>query len=259
MHPAGAGPAATRPRASAAGSRPNGRGPSPACAMPRPRSSRPTSSNPSTRLAARARGDRDGLPRPEARGLLKAAGADVQRRQRARAVRARAGVERIQTAPSSFTLHATNPAHALEIGGDWIAFGSVGERAERRRPRPRPTGRQPRRLPGPHPAVPDARARALLRRLPGRADRPPRVGAPPRCHPRSADAGRQADPLPTRWAGSGTATPSRWSGSPAASTTRRSSASPRSSRSSTRRRRCDSTRRCSRASSRCRRATRSWS
>jgi trimethylamine--corrinoid protein Co-methyltransferase len=34
-------------------------------------------------------------------------------------------VERIKTAPSSFTLHATNPEHDLEIGGDWMAFGSV--------------------------------------------------------------------------------------------------------------------------------------
>ena len=33
--------------------------------------------------------------------------------------------ERIRTAPASFTLHAPDPAHDLEIGGDWIAFGSV--------------------------------------------------------------------------------------------------------------------------------------
>ena len=31
--------------------------------------------------------------------------------------------ELIRTAPSTFTLHARNPAHDLEIGGDWIAFG----------------------------------------------------------------------------------------------------------------------------------------
>jgi trimethylamine--corrinoid protein Co-methyltransferase len=31
----------------------------------------------------------------------------------------------IATAPSQFTLHATNPAHHLTIGGDHIAFGSV--------------------------------------------------------------------------------------------------------------------------------------
>jgi trimethylamine--corrinoid protein Co-methyltransferase len=33
--------------------------------------------------------------------------------------------ERIKTAPASFTLHARNPEHHLEIGGDWMAFGSV--------------------------------------------------------------------------------------------------------------------------------------
>ena len=33
-----------------------------------------------------------------------------------------------------------------------MAFGSVAQRAERRRPRPRPAGRQPGRLPEPHPA-----------------------------------------------------------------------------------------------------------
>ena len=62
--------------------------------------------------------------------------------------------------PSSFTLHARNPAHDLRIGGDWMAFGSVGQRAERRRPGPRPAGRQPRRLPEPHPPVPDAQRRS---------------------------------------------------------------------------------------------------
>ena len=58
-----------------------------------------------------------------------------------------------QTAPASFTLHATNPAHDLVIGGDWMAFGSVASAPNVDGPRPRPAGRQPRRLPGPHPAV----------------------------------------------------------------------------------------------------------
>ncbi len=31
----------------------------------------------------------------------------------------------VEQAPSSFTLHATNPAHNLVIGGDMVAFGSV--------------------------------------------------------------------------------------------------------------------------------------
>jgi trimethylamine---corrinoid protein Co-methyltransferase len=29
------------------------------------------------------------------------------------------------SAPAEFTLHATNPAHSLHIGGNWVAFGSV--------------------------------------------------------------------------------------------------------------------------------------
>ncbi len=62
---------------------------------------------------------------PEARDLLKAAGADVQDGSERVRFAPELVLERIQTAPSSFTLHATNPAHALEIGGDWIAFGSV--------------------------------------------------------------------------------------------------------------------------------------
>jgi trimethylamine--corrinoid protein Co-methyltransferase len=35
-------------------------------------------------------------------------------------------LERIRTAPSSFTLHAWNPEHDLHIGDDWLAFGTVG-------------------------------------------------------------------------------------------------------------------------------------
>ena len=34
--------------------------------------------------------------------------------------------ETIKTAPSSFTLHARNPEHDLQLGGDWVAFGTVG-------------------------------------------------------------------------------------------------------------------------------------
>jgi trimethylamine---corrinoid protein Co-methyltransferase len=62
---------------------------------------------------------------PEARDVLRAAGARVEAgSERVRFDRAMVE-ERIRTAPSSFTLHAPNPAHHLEIGGDWIAFGSV--------------------------------------------------------------------------------------------------------------------------------------
>ncbi len=61
----------------------------------------------------------------EARSLLAAAGADVEEgTQRVRFDRALV-LEHVAKAPSHFTLHATNPAHSLQIGGDWIAFGSV--------------------------------------------------------------------------------------------------------------------------------------
>jgi trimethylamine---corrinoid protein Co-methyltransferase len=60
-----------------------------------------------------------------ARDLLKGAGARVEDgTQRVRFDRDMV-LERIRTAPSEFTLHATNPEHDLEIGGDWTAFGSV--------------------------------------------------------------------------------------------------------------------------------------
>src|SRR3954453_21510960 len=34
--------------------------------------------------------------------------------------------ELIKTAPAQLTLHARNPAYDVELGGDWIAFGTVG-------------------------------------------------------------------------------------------------------------------------------------
>ncbi len=62
---------------------------------------------------------------PESREVLRAAGARVEPgTERVRFDRAMVE-ERIRTAPASFTLHAPNPAHDLEIGGDWVAFGSV--------------------------------------------------------------------------------------------------------------------------------------
>jgi len=62
---------------------------------------------------------------PESRSLLAAAGADVDPAgTRVRFDRALV-LERIVTAPATFTLHARNPAHSLAIGGDMMAFGSV--------------------------------------------------------------------------------------------------------------------------------------
>jgi trimethylamine---corrinoid protein Co-methyltransferase len=63
---------------------------------------------------------------PTARDVLKAAGAETSPdTQRVRFDPAMVE-EWIRTAPSSFTLHASNPDHDLEIGGDWMAFGTVG-------------------------------------------------------------------------------------------------------------------------------------
>lgn len=63
---------------------------------------------------------------PEARDVLAAHGADVRPGE----VRVRFDPalieERIVTAPAEFTLHAVNPANNLVMGGDWVAFGSVG-------------------------------------------------------------------------------------------------------------------------------------
>jgi len=63
---------------------------------------------------------------PHAREVLRAAGAEVEPgSQRVRFDPAMV-VEIIRTAPSTFTLHARNPAHDVRLGGDWIAFGTVG-------------------------------------------------------------------------------------------------------------------------------------
>jgi trimethylamine---corrinoid protein Co-methyltransferase len=61
-----------------------------------------------------------------ARNLLKQAGADVEPDSQRVRFDPDMVLERIRTAPSTFTLHTTNPDHALQIGGDWTAFGTVG-------------------------------------------------------------------------------------------------------------------------------------
>ncbi|MFL5754691.1 MAG: trimethylamine methyltransferase family protein [Chloroflexota bacterium] len=59
----------------------------------------------------------------EARDLLRSAGARVDG-NRVRFDPAFV-TERIASAPSSFRFHARNPERTLEIGGEWMAFGSV--------------------------------------------------------------------------------------------------------------------------------------
>ncbi len=62
---------------------------------------------------------------PEARQLLAEAGASVEvGSERVRFDREMIA-DTISTAPSSFTLHSRNPEHNLQIGGDYMAFGSV--------------------------------------------------------------------------------------------------------------------------------------
>ena len=60
---------------------------------------------------------------PDARELMKKAGAKVEN-QRVR-FDPEMVLEMIKTCPSEFKLHARNPAHTLNIGGNWMAFGSV--------------------------------------------------------------------------------------------------------------------------------------
>jgi trimethylamine--corrinoid protein Co-methyltransferase len=62
---------------------------------------------------------------PEARVLLKEAGAEVtEGSQRVRMDRALV-LEAMATAPERFRLHARNPAHDLDIGGDHLCFGQI--------------------------------------------------------------------------------------------------------------------------------------
>ena len=62
----------------------------------------------------------------DAREVLRAAGATVEPgSQRVRFDPAMV-TELIKTAPTQFTLHARNPARHVELGGDWVAFGTVG-------------------------------------------------------------------------------------------------------------------------------------
>ena len=61
-----------------------------------------------------------------ARELLRAAGARVEPGSERVRFDPDMVVEKIRTAPSQFTLHATNPDRALQMGGNWTAFGTVG-------------------------------------------------------------------------------------------------------------------------------------
>ena len=63
---------------------------------------------------------------PESRGLLADAGADVEPDSERVRFDPDLVTERIRTCPSEFRLHSWNPDHTITIGGDHMAFGSVG-------------------------------------------------------------------------------------------------------------------------------------
>ncbi len=62
----------------------------------------------------------------EAREALKAAGAQTSPDTQRVRFDPDLVTETIKSALSTFTLHARNPDHDLQMGGDWMAFGTVG-------------------------------------------------------------------------------------------------------------------------------------
>src|SRR3954452_19349432 len=62
----------------------------------------------------------------DAREVLRAAGAETTPDSLRVRFDPAMVTELIKTAPAQFTLHARNPAYDVELGGDWIAFGTVG-------------------------------------------------------------------------------------------------------------------------------------
>ncbi len=62
----------------------------------------------------------------DARELLKAAGAHTEPDSQRVRFDPDMVTEKIRSAPSDFTLHARNPERDVRLGGDWVAFGTVG-------------------------------------------------------------------------------------------------------------------------------------
>ena len=194
----------------------------------------------------------------EAKAILKDGGADVDpASNRVRFDPALWSRRRSAWRRKQFTLHARNPERSLVIGGRHVAFCLGRQRAQFLRPRGRPPARQPARLS----RISSGSARASIRSISGAAIRSSRSTSTPRCaistRCSTCSRCRTSRSTPTASGASAISTRSRWRRSRAASTTRRWSASLRSSPSSIRPRRCGSTRRCWKASSRWRGAIRS--
>ncbi len=62
---------------------------------------------------------------PEAKVLLRQAGADVDPDSDRVRIDRHLISESVAKAPSSYTLHARNPEHNLQMGGRWLTFGAV--------------------------------------------------------------------------------------------------------------------------------------
>src|SRR6476646_7750838 len=62
----------------------------------------------------------------DARDVLRAAGAIVTPDSQRVRFDPEMVNELIKTAPATFTLHARNPERDVQLGGDWVAFGTVG-------------------------------------------------------------------------------------------------------------------------------------
>ena len=138
---------------------------------------------------------------PEARALLKAAGAEVeadgQRVRMARELVLERGVDLPGQLPSARP--QPRPRRHARRRPDRLLARQ--QRAQLLGPRPRPAARQPGGLPQLPEADPAAQHDAPDRRLPGRAGRRPSQPAPPGMHPRLHHADRQG--LPRLFAGLG--------------------------------------------------------
>ncbi len=96
-------------------------------------------------------------------------------------------MEMLGRAPESFTITPRNPAREVTVGGKHMLFVNVSSPPNCLGSGARQAARQFRKLPGTGEAHPVFQLHPHGRRLPGRADRHPPLGPPPRLHLREAD------------------------------------------------------------------------